>query len=129
MVLPIAPRGAIRTLHDRIATSGLHFARPRFAFSPHVTLNLYRTLTQERLRTLLMTRMMEPVLLDRLQCYFTSEPNAARLLLELKLEGAPSVSSASNVSGASSISAASSSGGVSSAPDATQGMGGAEQAS
>jgi len=132
VVLPIVPRGAIRTLHDRIATSGLHFARPRFAFSPHVTLNLYRTLTQERLRTLLMTRMMEPVLLDRLQCYFTSEPNAARLLLELKLEGAPSVSSASSVSsvsGASSISAASSGGSVSSAPDATQGMGGAEQAS
>jgi len=132
VVLPIAPRGAIRALHDRIATSGLHFARPRFAFSPHVTLNLYRTLTQERLRTLLMTRMMEPVLLDRLQCYFTSESNAARLLLELKLEGTPSVSSASSVSsvsGASSISAASSGGSDSSAPDAAQGMGGAEQAS
>lgn len=87
VVLPIAPRGAIRELHDRIATSGLHFARPRFAFSPHVTLNLYRTLTQDRLRMLLATRITEPVTLDRLQCYYTSEPSAARLLLELKLHG------------------------------------------
>jgi 2'-5' RNA ligase len=91
VVLPIVPRGAIRALHDRIATSGLHFARPRFAFSPHVTLNLYRTLTHDRLRTLLATRITEPVTLDRLQCYYTSEPSAARLLLELKLEGAASV--------------------------------------
>lgn len=122
VVLPIAPRGAIRTLHDRLATSGLHFARPRFAFSPHVTLNLYRTLTQERLRNLLMTRITQPVLLDRLQCYYTSEPNAARLLLELKLEGVPSVAS----------SAASSSANMPSASDASsvaQGMGGAEQVS
>lgn len=90
VVLPIVPRGAIRALHDRIATSGLHFARPRFAFSPHVTLNLYRTLTQDRLRMLLSTHITAPVTLDRLQCYYTSEPSAARLLLELKLEGAPS---------------------------------------
>lgn len=87
VVLPIAPRGPIRALHDRIATSGLHFARPRFAFSPHVTLNLYRTLTRDRLAMLLATRITEPVVLDRVQCYFTCEPNAARLLLELKLQG------------------------------------------
>jgi 2'-5' RNA ligase len=100
VVLPIAPRGPIRTLHDRIATSGLHFARPRFAFSPHVTLNLYRTLTRDRLAMLLATRITEPVVLDRLQCYYTSEPNAARLLLELKLEGAtPSATSAAQVTG------------------------------
>lgn len=122
VVLPIAPRGAIRTLHDRLATSGLHFARPRFAFSPHVTLNLYRTLTQERLRNLLMTRITQPVLLDRLQCYYTSEPNAARLLLELKLEGAPSVAS-SAASGSVSVASASD------ASSAAQGMGGAEQVS
>lgn len=122
VVLPIAPRGAIRTLHDRLATSGLHFARPRFAFSPHVTLNLYRTLTQERLRNLLMTRITQPVLLDRLQCYYTSEPNAARLLLELKLEGAPSVAPSA---ASSSVSVAS----ASDASSAAQGMGGAEQVS
>jgi 2'-5' RNA ligase len=100
VVLPIAARGPIRALHDRIATSGLHFARPRFAFSPHVTLNLYRTLTRDRLAALLATRITEPVVLDRLQCYYTSEPNAARLLLELKLEGAtPSVTSAAQATG------------------------------
>jgi 2'-5' RNA ligase len=87
VVLPIDPRGAIRELHDRIATTGLHFARPRFAFSPHVTLNLYKTLTQESLRALMRVRIMEPVLLDRLRLYYTSEPNIARLLLELPLTG------------------------------------------
>lgn len=87
VVLPISPRGAIRTLHDRIASSGLQFARARFAFSPHVTLNLYRTLTRETLHELLAVRIDEPVILDRLRLYHTSEPNPARLLLELPLTG------------------------------------------
>lgn len=87
VVLPIAPRGPIRELHDRIAATGLHFARPRFAFSPHVTLNLYRTLTEDSLRALMRVRVREPVILDRLQLYYTSEPNIARLLLELPLTG------------------------------------------
>jgi 2'-5' RNA ligase len=87
VVLPISPRGALRELHDRIGASGLHFARPRFAFSPHVTLNLYKTLTREALDALLTVRITEPVLLDRLRLYYTSEPNVARLLLELPLEG------------------------------------------
>ncbi|HWG35009.1 MAG TPA: hypothetical protein VN650_12635, partial [Gemmatimonadaceae bacterium] len=69
--------------------SGLHFARPRFAFSPHVTLNLYKTLTREALDSLLAVRVTEPVTLDRLRMYYTSEPNISRLLLELPLTGAP----------------------------------------
>lgn len=87
VVLSVPPRGAIRELHDRIGASGLHFARPRFAFSPHVTLNLYRTLTREALDALLAVRITEPVILDRLRMYFTSEPRISRLLLELPLAG------------------------------------------
>jgi 2'-5' RNA ligase len=89
VVLSVAPRGPIRELHDRISASGLHFARPRFAFSPHVTLNLYRTLSRERLDALLAVRITEPVVLDRLRMYYTSEPSISRLLLELPLAGEP----------------------------------------
>jgi 2'-5' RNA ligase len=87
VVLPIDPHGAIRTLHDRIATSGLHAAAPRFTFSPHVTLNLYRTLTPDALRELMRVRITEPVILDTLRVYLTREPRPARLLLELPLNG------------------------------------------
>lgn len=87
VVLPVSARGAIRELHDRIGASGLHFARPRFAFSPHVTLNLYRTLTRDSLDALLAVRVAEPVVLDRLKLYFTSEPSTSRLMLDLPLTG------------------------------------------
>lgn len=87
VVLPVSPRGRIRELHDRIGASGLHFARPRFAFSPHVTLNLYKTLTREALDALLAVRITEPVVLDRLRMYYTRPPNVSRLLLELPLAG------------------------------------------
>ena len=87
VVLPVSAHGAIRQLHDRIGASGLHFARPRFAFSPHVTLNLYRTLTKEALDSLLAVRIDEPVVLDRLRLYFTSEPSTSKLMLELPLLG------------------------------------------
>lgn len=87
VVLPIAPRGPIRALHDRIASTGLHFARPRFAFSPHVTLNLYRTLTPKSLRTLMGVCVTESVTLHRLHVYLTNEPTPARLLLDMPLTG------------------------------------------
>ncbi len=87
VVLPVAARGPIRELHDRIGASGIHFARPRFAFSPHVTLNLYRTLTREALDGLLAVRIAEPVVLDRIRMYFTAEPSTSKLLLELPLAG------------------------------------------
>jgi 2'-5' RNA ligase len=87
VVMPVSARGPIRELHDRIGASGLHFARPRFAFSPHVTLNLYRTLTRKALDALLAVRIAEPVILDRLRLYYTSEPSISRLVLELPLSG------------------------------------------
>jgi hypothetical protein len=76
-------------LHDRIAASGLSFGHARFTFSPHVTLNLYKTLTPETLRELMAIRVEHPVLLDRLQLYYTHDPKPARLLLELPLGGTP----------------------------------------
>lgn len=87
VVLPIAPHGPIRMLHDRIATSGLRFTHPRFAFSPHVTLTLYRTLAPDALAALLAVRIREPVLLDRLDVYFTRAPSVSRRLLSLPLAG------------------------------------------
>jgi hypothetical protein len=90
VVLPIDPHGAIRILHDRLATSGLHFGHARFTFSPHVTLNLYRTLTPDAFRDLMRVRIPGPVLIDRLHVYHTLEPRPARLLLELPLTGSES---------------------------------------
>ena len=87
VVLPIDPHGPIRLLHDRIATSGLHFGPARFTFSPHVTINLYKSLTRETLRELMQIRITEPVTLDALHVYYTSEPRPAKLLLDLPLTG------------------------------------------
>src|SRR5690348_4101109 len=39
VVLPIDPNGPIRALHERIKRSGLSYERPRFTFTPHVTLS------------------------------------------------------------------------------------------
>src|SRR4051794_37522574 len=47
--LPLDPHGPLRALHERIKTSGLRAARPRFYFTPHVTLNRYRELPPELL--------------------------------------------------------------------------------
>jgi 2'-5' RNA ligase len=87
VVLPIDPHGAIRVLHDRLATSGLHFGKARFNFSPHVTLSLYRTLTPQSLRELMRVRIPGPVTIDMLHVYLTHEPRPARLMLELPLTG------------------------------------------
>jgi 2'-5' RNA ligase len=87
VVLPIDPHGPIRELHDKIARTGLHFGHARFTFSPHITLNLYRTLTPESLRALMKLHIPGPVTIDSLQVYRTQEPNPARLLFELPLTG------------------------------------------
>ena len=87
VVLPIDPHGPIRELHDKLATSGLRFGHARFTFSPHITLNLYRTLTPEALRALMKIRIPGPVTIKALQVYRTQEPNPAKLLFELPLTG------------------------------------------
>ncbi|MCU0648277.1 MAG: 2'-5' RNA ligase family protein [Gemmatimonadaceae bacterium] len=84
--LPLDPHGPLRTLHERIAASGLRFARSRFAFSPHITLSYYPTLTRERERELLALHIDTPLIVDRLQVYLTRDPQPARQLFALALD-------------------------------------------
>jgi 2'-5' RNA ligase len=69
VVLPIDPNGPIRALHERIKGSGLSFERPRFTFTPHVTLSFYPELSRDALRELLRFRVSESVRIDRIQAY------------------------------------------------------------
>lgn len=87
VVLPLNPHGKLRELHDRIATCGLPFARARFSFTPHVTLNLYPRLDQRTARELLAARIDGTCVIDSLQCYHTRDPQSARKLIELRLLG------------------------------------------
>ena len=91
IVLPLRPYGPLRELHERITQSGLTYAKPRFAFTPHITLSFYRQLSAEERRSLLATRFHEPVELTRMEASLSNDPQPARLLLTLPLEGtAPS---------------------------------------
>lgn len=87
MVLPLDPHGPLRILHDRIVSSGLHFARARYTFSPHVTLSLYPTLDAASVRELLKISIPEPFVISALQLYHTRDPQPSRKLLELPLSG------------------------------------------
>jgi 2'-5' RNA ligase len=87
VVLPLDPHGPIRVLHERIAASGLPFERPRFAFTPHVTLSLYRTLGTDEVRRLLATRVSEPAVIERVSVQLTNDPQPSRTLLDLPLLG------------------------------------------
>ena len=87
IVLPLDPHGPLRTLHDRLVSSGLAFQRARFTFSPHATLSLYPTLTRETEKDLLAIRIIEPAIIDRLIVYHTLDPQPAKKLLELELRG------------------------------------------
>lgn len=85
IVLPLDPHGPLRALHERIATSGLPFARARFPFSPHCTLSYYPTLSPGERRDVLAARVEEPVVIHRLRCYATVNPQPGRLVLDLEL--------------------------------------------
>jgi 2'-5' RNA ligase len=91
IVLPLDPHGPLRTLHERIATSGLRFERPRFAFTPHTTLSFYPTHPPSTLRRLLSIRVEEPAVIDRISVQHTMDPQPSRTLLELDLTGTPGV--------------------------------------
>jgi 2'-5' RNA ligase len=86
--LPLDPHGPLRTLHERIATSSLPFVASRFQFSPHCTLNFYRTLTRETERELLALRVTEPVEVRALQVYMSREGKGSRLMFTVPLGGA-----------------------------------------
>lgn len=87
IVLPLDPHGPLRTLHERIATSGLPFYPPRFLYSPHCTLSFFQTLTPEMERRLLRVRVREPVVIRRIQFYLTLDPQPGKKVLELELGG------------------------------------------
>ena len=93
IVLPLDPHGPLRTLHERIATSGLRFERPRFAFTPHTTLSFYPTHPPSTLRRLLSLRVEEPAIIERISIQHTMDPQPSRTLFELDLTGGPRVSS------------------------------------
>ena len=87
VVLPLDPHGPLRTLHERIKLSGLRSAPPRFFFTPHVTLSLYRELPREALNTLLRERFDEPVTVDQIEAHLTQETGESRRLVTLPLLG------------------------------------------
>lgn len=88
VVLPLDPHGPLRVLHDRITTCGLPFAASRHFFTPHVTLNLYATLTPERLRELLTVTLDQPIVIERIQAYLSNDPMPPVRMLELELGAA-----------------------------------------
>lgn len=85
--LPLDPYGPLRTLHERIGSCGLPFNPSRFLFTPHCTLNFFRTLTRDTERALLAQRVPEPFVVDRIQVHLTRDPQPSRKLLELSLTG------------------------------------------
>ena len=87
VVLPLDPHGPLRTLHERIKLSGLRSAPPRFFFTPHVTLSLYRELPKETLNALLREKFDELVVVDRIEAHLTQDTGESRLLVTMPLLG------------------------------------------
>jgi len=85
VVLPLDPHGPLRTLHERIRTAGFRAAHPRFYFTPHVTLNLYRELPRELLVTLLAERFDEQVTIDSLEVHLTRDTGESKHLVTVPL--------------------------------------------
>jgi 2'-5' RNA ligase len=87
VVMPLDPHGPLRVLHDRIVASGLLFERPRFTFTPHVTLNLFRELRDSEVKALLREHVDEPVTLSSIGVFRTVGVVDTERLLELPLTG------------------------------------------
>jgi 2'-5' RNA ligase len=87
VVLPLDPHGPLRTLHERIKQSGLRSAPPRFFFTPHVTLTLYRELPKETLNVLLREKFDDLVVVDRIEAHLTQDTGESRKLVSLPLTG------------------------------------------
>jgi 2'-5' RNA ligase len=85
VVLPLDPHGPLRTLHERIKMSGLKAAHPRFFFTPHVTLSLYRELPKDVLAALLTERFDEPIIVDRIEAHLTRDTGESKKLITLQL--------------------------------------------
>jgi 2'-5' RNA ligase len=87
VVLPLDPHGPLRTLHERIKTSGLRAAAPRFYYTPHVTLSLYREQPPDVLRALLALRFDEPFVVDSIEAHLTKDTGESRELIRFPLMG------------------------------------------
>ena len=87
VVLPLDPHGPLRTLHERIKTSGLRAAAPRFFYTPHVTISLYREQTPEALKQLMALRFDEPVVIDSIEVDLTRDTGESKELVRLQLDG------------------------------------------
>ena len=91
LVLPVDPNGPVRALHEtmakRIRAARIVAERPRFTFTPHCTLNLYRELPVEEVRELLAMRFEEPFVVDTIRAYRATGPRGTELLFALQLSG------------------------------------------
>jgi 2'-5' RNA ligase len=87
VVLPLDPHGPVRTLHERLATSGVRCAQARYPFTPHCTLSFYPTITPESLKPMLAVRESEPFTMHTLRVYHTRDPQPPKLLFDLRLTG------------------------------------------
>jgi 2'-5' RNA ligase len=87
VVLPLDPHGPLRALHEKIKTSGLRAGKPRFYFTPHVTLSLYRELPKSVLASLLAERFAEPFEVGRMEVHLTRDTGESRRLLSLDFTG------------------------------------------
>lgn len=87
VVLPLNPHGPLRTLHERIKTSGLRAAPPRFFFTPHVTLSLYREQPPAALKELLRMKFDEPIMIESIEAHLTKDTGESRELVRLPLTG------------------------------------------
>ena len=85
VVLPLDPHGPLRTLHERIKMSGLKTAAPRFFFTPHVTLSLYRALPPDVLKSLLREQFDEPVVIDHIEAHLTRDTGESKKLASWNL--------------------------------------------
>jgi 2'-5' RNA ligase len=85
IVLPLDPHGPLRALHEQLKMSGLRAAAPRFFFTPHVTLSLYRELPPEARKALLAERFDDPVTIESIEAHLTRDTGESKQLLTLPL--------------------------------------------
>ena len=82
------PHGPLRALHEAVKGSGLRFGPVRFPFSPHLTVNYYRTLDRTMERALLQLVLDVPIVIDRLELSRTNDPQPPSTVFGLPLTGA-----------------------------------------
>jgi len=85
VVLPLDVHGPLRALHEALKESGIRYEATKWPYTPHCTLNMYATLTDASLRTLLTVRESEVWTVGTLKTYLTRETVPARLLFESRL--------------------------------------------